>query len=390
MTRRAASLAAVSTGLGLALFAFAPPARTASRASFKGLGTLDPTAAPAGSWASGVSGDGRTVVGTSYVFDGTSTQTRAFVWTAKKGMTDLGLPAGSLASASASGVSDDGSLVSGADGFTIGGALEIRNAVYWSQTGGTPFSKILAEGLAATDVSGDGRIVTGATRIPAPWPVVDKGFALVGLGTMHKIDTLPGGSYSWLEASSKDGSVFAGWADTPDAITAVRWSRDAGLQRLAGQAPGVPSQANGISADGRTIVGTVNVRAFAWTETGLLRMLGELPGGTTSTASDVSGNGGTIVGTADADGRASAVVWDGAAGPRAIKDIAENDFGLDLTGWSLQAASAVSDDGRTITGWGINPSGLLEAWVFRRPASGPAVRPASFARPTPRRAALTV
>jgi len=37
--------------------------------------------------------------------------------------------------------------------------------------------------------------------------------------------------------------------------------------------------------------------------------------------------------------------------------------GIDLTGWSLTVARGVSADGLTITGNGINPAGLNEAWV---------------------------
>ena len=38
-------------------------------------------------------------------------------------------------------------------------------------------------------------------------------------------------------------------------------------------------------------------------------------------------------------------------------------LGADLTGWSLSIAWDISDDGRTIFGWGSNPSGDAEAWV---------------------------
>jgi uncharacterized membrane protein len=37
--------------------------------------------------------------------------------------------------------------------------------------------------------------------------------------------------------------------------------------------------------------------------------------------------------------------------------------GLDVSGWSLTSANAISADGFTIVGNGINPSGQTEAWV---------------------------
>ena len=37
--------------------------------------------------------------------------------------------------------------------------------------------------------------------------------------------------------------------------------------------------------------------------------------------------------------------------------------GLDVSGWSLTSANAISADGFTIFGNGINPAGQTEAWV---------------------------
>jgi hypothetical protein len=37
--------------------------------------------------------------------------------------------------------------------------------------------------------------------------------------------------------------------------------------------------------------------------------------------------------------------------------------GLDLEGWTLTWVRGISDDGRTFTGEGINPSGQREGWV---------------------------
>jgi len=40
-----------------------------------------------------------------------------------------------------------------------------------------------------------------------------------------------------------------------------------------------------------------------------------------------------------------------------------DDYGLDLTGWKLWKATAISDDGLTIVGSGENPNGETEAWI---------------------------
>lgn len=48
---------------------------------------------------------------------------------------------------------------------------------------------------------------------------------------------------------------------------------------------------------------------------------------------------------------------------RELDQVLSGDLGLDLTGWTLRNALAVSADGQTIVGYGTNPSGFAEAWV---------------------------
>lgn len=57
-----------------------------------------------------------------------------------------------------------------------------------------------------------------------------------------------------------------------------------------------------------------------------------------------------------------------------IRDLRQwlvNDFGLNLTGWQLIGAYAISSDGNTIVGVGINPQGEQEAFraVIPEPAT---------------------
>ena len=40
---------------------------------------------------------------------------------------------------------------------------------------------------------------------------------------------------------------------------------------------------------------------------------------------------------------------------------------MDLTGWNLEEAMGLSDDGLTISGWGYNPDGHREGWVAHIP-----------------------
>lgn len=72
----------------------------------------------------------------------------------------------------------------------------------------------------------------------------------------------------------------------------------------------------------------------------------------------VSGDGSIIVGM----GGNVAWIWDEVHGMRDLKQVLEQDFSLDLTGWLLREARAVSADGLTIVGEGVNPEGHWEAW----------------------------
>jgi len=103
--------------------------------------------------------------------------------------------------------------------------------------------------------------------------------------------------------------------------------------------------------------------AFRWTAGGGMVGLGDLPGGGFSSgAFDVSADGSVVVGTGRSDAGDEAFVWDAGNGIQNLQTLL-TDAGLDLTGWGLFSARAVSDDGLVIVGAGINPDGVLEAWV---------------------------
>ena len=138
-----------------------------------------------------------------------------------------------------------------------------------------------------------------------------------------------------------------------------------GLGDLSGGSFG--SFAEGISADGSVVVGrSVSAsggEAFMWTSGGGMIGLGDLSGGSfSSQATDVSADGSVVVGDGTLASGAEAFVWDSTNGMQSISSILTNS-GVDLTGWTLFAATDVSDDGLTIVGRGFNPSGFSEAWV---------------------------
>ena len=52
---------------------------------------------------------------------------------------------------------------------------------------------------------------------------------------------------------------------------------------------------------------------------------------------------------------------------RRLEDMLKTDYQTTITGWTLARATAISDDGRTIAGVGVNPSGIAEGWLLKLP-----------------------
>lgn len=59
-----------------------------------------------------------------------------------------------------------------------------------------------------------------------------------------------------------------------------------------------------------------------------------------------------------------AFIWTPAEGMQSLEMLLETS-GIDLTDWQLTEARAISDDGTSIIGRGINPLGGEEAWLAR-------------------------
>jgi probable HAF family extracellular repeat protein len=134
-----------------------------------------------------------------------------------------------------------------------------------------------------------------------------------------------------------------------------------------------------VSADGSTVVGrgwgASGEEAFRWTNGGGMVGLGDLPGGDMfeSEGLGVSADGATVVGTGYGDSGPEAFIWDAIHGMREL-DVVLADLGLGpaLSGWHLTSATAISDDGLAIVGFGRNPSFQTEAWLVVIPEPGTA------------------
>ena len=190
--------------------------------------------------------------------------------------------------------------------------------------------------------------------------------------------------YSDALAVSGDGSTVVGVSSSSSLnYEAFTWTSVDGMVGL-GAADGSGSQANSVSFDGSTIVGYVTglpsgglEQAFRWTQgEGLVLLDENHPPTGYSIASGISADGSVVVGERDYGveqpntSSREAFVWTASGGMRGVRDVLVNDYGLDLTGWTLVQAFAVSADGRTIVGQGFNPSGDVEAWIAIVPEPG--------------------
>ena len=197
---------------------------------------------------------------------------------------------------------------------------------------------------------------------------------------MQGIGDLPGGQASSVaNGVSGDGRVVVGEGnDAFSSNEAFVWDATNGMQGL-GDLPGgsYSSFASGVSADGSVVVGrgtsASGGEAMIWDAINGLRGMGDLTGGRfLSQFNDVSANGSIVVGKGNGAAGERAVIWDATNGMQELS-VFLNALGIDTTGWTLSEAAAISDDGLTIVGTGTNPNGLTEGWIAVIPEPGTAL-----------------
>lgn len=335
---------------------------------FFGLGDLN--GGQTGSTAVDVSADGSVVVGDSYSDRGRE----PFRWTSSTGMVGLGgFPGASRVNGVSTALSSDGNVVVG-QGFDNQGNPQ---AFRWTEATGVMGLGFLPSTSTypvsvAEDVSGDGSVVVGRSNISASDPGAFRWTQATGI---EFLGDLPGKRVrSVATAISQDGNVIVGESESDLGAQAFRWTAQNGMVPLdQGDFVSIRDVVD-VSTDGTVIVGDGIVdlgnnlfgrETFRWTaQTGMVR-LGDLPGGyVQSIPTAVSGDGSIIVGVGDTDGNfETAYYWDKANGMRPLQTVLENTYGLDLSGWSYITAEGISEDGLTLVGDGINPSGDVEAWV---------------------------
>ncbi len=352
---------------------------TLHAASFTPLGDL-----PGGiffSSAIGVSGDGGAGGGPLVVgLVSSAGGFEAFAWDGS--MVGLGDLAGGNFSSQANDVSADGEVIVG-----FGTSASGREASSVISSGSMVSLGDLAGGIVdsrANGVSADGSVIVGDGNSPTTTISGHRTEAfrwtsggMVGLGGLGggecRCAGVGGGVFSCFTSGaagvSRDGSVVVGKTCPPvgsgGIFHAFRWTAGDGMVGL-GDLPGglFDSDARAISADGSVIVGSgrsaAGFEAFRWTSDGGMVSLGDLPGGAVNAAAQgASADGSVIVGFAESASGAEAFIWDRANGMQSLAEVL-NAAGIDLTGFSLDAANAVSEDGRSIVGSG---DGFNEGWL---------------------------
>ena len=296
----------------------------------------------------------------------------AFRWTQPAGIAGLGDLGGPFFFSSAASVSDDGTIIVGAAAADEG-ILAYR---WQSGTGMVSLGDLPGgpEQSEASAISGDGQTIVGASR-SIVGPFGDEAFLWTSSLGLTGIGRLGGEGLSVASSVNTDGTIVVGSAG-PDAQStdAFRWTEAGGmvaLERFPSQT--LASSALGISADGSTIVGWTsllgqNQLAVRWTGAGIESLGDPAPFEESDLfAQAASEDGSVVVGYGQDGATLRPFLWTQGDGMRPLDDVFTDDFGLDLTGWTLTLALDVTvhtASGRTaIVGVGTNPGGQTEAFL---------------------------
>lgn len=337
-----------SATIAIATGVFATQAATAGPL-FQGLGALREGSSFM-SRANAISSDGRTVVGASRSASGLE----AFRWTFTDGMVGLGdLPGGDFRS-EAFDVSADGSVIVGGGKSATGVHEEAFRWEAGQMTGLGDFAGGFFSS-SARGVSADGSVAVGFGFLE----IERRASLWTESGEIVDLGDLPGTSNpSSASAVSANGSVVVGvnFLDPNEGAEAFRWTSEnemVGIGFLSGSSPF--SRASSVSADGTIVVGlSTGLTGFRWTTKNGMASLGDFQPTAMSDDSSI-----IVGGTADA----RAVIWTAATGPLVLQNVLETEYGLDLTGWTLEKAWDISGDGTVIVGHGVNPLGRPEGWI---------------------------
>lgn len=269
--------------------------------------------------ASAISNNGGVIVGSSDL----GPYHDAWRWTAAHGLERLDTLTGNNNDNYATGVSGDGSTIIGR-GYNS--SLDYE-AWYWTEANGTQtLGSLGGDDSSAAAISWDGSVIAGIARDGNGTYQVYRWTQSNG---MQSIGDLGGGIYGShnFGAMTSDGRVIIGNSDNGTYNEAFRWTVDGGMQGLGALASNNPfSSADAMSADGSVIAGISDGGAglgytyFRWTEETGMRSLVDIltDGGIDLSGWDfsyvdpqvfVTADGTKIIGSADYHGNEQTFIF---------------------------------------------------------------------------------
>jgi uncharacterized membrane protein len=268
------------------------------------------------------------------------------------------------------------------DGTTVLGchvdAQGNENAAKW--LGGTSWQDLGSEAGAVpcgTSLSGAyGVNQDGSLGVGLLWRAqvchANAGFwDLINGGPATVLPTLLDGPATRANAVNDSGNVIVGWQDQATGErTAAKWV-DSGTgyveELILTPSGGFNGEAQAVSADGRTIVGGAydfSNPAWIWRPKTGVQPIGMTNGIDKGmfTALDVSDSGKFVVGFSRKGSSTRAFIWIHGKGANFLDNYLANHGAVVPDGWTLNVASVISANGRTIYGWGVNPDGRIEMY----------------------------
>ncbi len=255
---------------------------------------------------SAVSGDGSLLVGAVRPLAVSDFEIQAFRWSEQTGVVCLDTLPGLVTPSRATAISDDGSVVAGYSAFG-------KTGFRWV-AGGTAAPLPPYSASQVRDVSADGSILVGSAdpQDAYPWAAVRWTAGGGAVDVLTSFAAGPNGSEAY--AVSPDGSVVVGGGKADDSGLsrgiAFRWTKETGAVSL-GTLPGAKySVARAVSSDGSVVVGdngqSEGGDVFLWDAKHGMRSLQSLlieaggfdmTNGQLLTATGISADGKTVVGS---------------------------------------------------------------------------------------------
>jgi probable HAF family extracellular repeat protein len=261
---------------------------------------------------------------------------------------------------------------------------------------------VIAEGGGASSnawaTSSNGSVVVGDCRLPSNNIPEWRGFrwtAANGASELQPYTSQSNRFYSSARAVTADGNTTFGSSSSSNGTVAVMWNASGSITVLGAADPNYGSAATtctptgtyaagqqggqairwqvggssltiaglgversiaySISDQGNVITGdcTVggNTQAFRWTQSEGMVRLGLLQGGDYSQGYGMTADGSVIVGQAAVASGSHAFIWTQTTGMLDLNTYLTS-MGVDMTGWTLKYARAISANGTTIAGAG--------------------------------------